>query len=48
MRRNHSISKSVQFKLKEAPRAKRTSLISSSINTFIKSENQRFGERKGP
>lgn len=48
MRKNHSISKSGHCKLMNAIRAEGMSLTRSSINTFIKSEKQRFENCKGP
>lgn len=48
MRKNHSISKSGQCKLKNDVRAAGMSLTRSNINMFITSEKQRFGNRKGP
>lgn len=48
MRKNHSISESGRCKLKNAVRAEGVSLTRSSINTFIKSEKQSFGNSKGP
>lgn len=48
MKKNHSISKSGQCELKNAVRAEGMSFTCSSINTFIKSEKQRFVNSKGP